>query len=261
MKTPSRITLAKIAVAAMAITPVAGAASAGDQPMMLAATASKASVAANAKSKPKSKWLSVVTVSRRGGHILDNPDAKTRLVEYASYTCSHCATFESVDAPKLKESEISSGNVNFEMRNLVRDGIDLTISVLARCGAPDKFFARHSYWMKNQSQWLAGNGLITPATEEKAQKDDMAGLMLGVYTDMRLAPHAAKTGITDAQARACFADAQSLNTVIAMTQESGDVYKIPGTPSFLINDIYVDSAHDYASLKTLLLKKNEEMNP
>ena len=54
----------------------------------LALTGSAAAVVAQSGQN----WTTAV-VERDNGHLLGNPEAKVKLVEFMSYTCSHCADF------------------------------------------------------------------------------------------------------------------------------------------------------------------------
>jgi protein-disulfide isomerase len=208
----------------------------------------------NASSAAANDWLQVVNVSDKGGLVMGNPDAATKIVEYASYTCGHCGQFEVIDAPLIKSNEVAYGNVSFEMRSLIRDGHDLTVAILARCSGKENFFASHQYWMSSQKEWLAGANLITTETEEKLQKRDLTGFLAGAYKDMRLAPHAAKTGLTSEQASTCLADSELIGSLLEMTNDAIDNLKINGTPTLLVNDTVVE-AHNYPTLKPLLATK------
>ena len=69
-------------------------------------------------------WTKTVTRGANGAYVLGNPKAKVRLVEYLSYSCSHCAEFTAQSAAPLKTNYISKGNVAIELRNAVRDRFD-----------------------------------------------------------------------------------------------------------------------------------------
>ena len=53
--------------------------------------------------------------------VIGNEDSKIDIVEYASYTCSHCATFHTNVYPKLKEDYIETGKVRFTYREVYFD--------------------------------------------------------------------------------------------------------------------------------------------
>ena len=66
-----------------------------------------------------SKWLSTVSVTDKGAHVLGNPAAPNKVVEYLSYTCSHCANFELNEAPAFKAQSVATGIASYEVRNMV----------------------------------------------------------------------------------------------------------------------------------------------
>ena len=45
--------------------------------------------------------------------VLGNPDAVVTVTEYASYTCTHCASFHADTYPQLKESYIDTNKITF----------------------------------------------------------------------------------------------------------------------------------------------------
>jgi protein-disulfide isomerase len=196
----------------------------------------------------KSNWLLNFTVSERGGHIVGNPNAPTKLVEYASYTCGFCAKFESNEVPGLKSQYVASGKVSFEVRNLVRDAMDLTAAMAARCGGKGRFFGNHRHLMATQATW-ADDSKISDATIAKLQADDLPGYLQASYTELGLDKLMASRGISAAQGKICMADAAGLKAVLDMTEEAGSL-GINGTPSFMINGKVVDG-YDLATLAPL----------
>ncbi len=68
----------------------------------LASALTAAAVMISPASAQQTDWSKRVTQSSIGGHVMGNPLAKNRLVEYVSYTCSHCADFEVASSAPLK---------------------------------------------------------------------------------------------------------------------------------------------------------------
>lgn len=198
----------------------------------------------------KPAWLLTFTASTVGGYIIGNPAAPTKLVEYASYTCGHCGHFEVTDAPLLKSQYVVGGKVSFEIRNLVRDELDLTAAMLARCGGKGRFFGNHRHLMSTQGQW-ADDSRISAATYAKLQAQDLFGYMLGAYSELGLDKIMQARGVTVAQGKVCLTNAAALNQILAMTDEATGPLGLTGTPSFLVNGKVVE-AHDLASLKPFL---------
>lgn len=203
----------------------------------------------------RTNWLLTFSETAKGSFVMGNPAAPQKLVEYASYTCSHCAEFETDVAPKLKAQNIAGGNVSFEIRNLVRDPLDLTIAMLARCGGKGRFFGNHKLLMANQKSILANVDKITPQTEEKLKAGNVSGFMIDVFTQLGLQPLARQRGITDTSAKACLSDKLAMQKIIDMTEESSIKYAINATPAFLINDKVIPHAHDLESIQTAIKAK------
>ena len=75
------------------------------------------------------------------------------VVEYASFTCPHCATFHNDTFKKLKADYIDSGKVKFIYREVYFDRYGLWASMVARCGGQEKFFGIADLIYKSQSEW------------------------------------------------------------------------------------------------------------
>lgn len=200
----------------------------------------------------KTNWLQTFSLTPKGSHIIGNPAAATKLVEYASYTCGHCAHFEADDAPQIKSMFVATGKVSFEIRNLVRDPLDLTAAMLARCGGKGRFFGNHKLLMATQAQWAQGSKL-TKATIAHLEGGKTMLFMLGAYSELGLDTIMAQRGVTAAQGKACLSNKAAFDAIIAMTDEATDVLKINSTPTLLINGKIVEG-HDFATLKPLLTR-------
>ncbi|MCB8828310.1 DsbA family protein, partial [Escherichia coli] len=59
----------------------------------LAVFLASATTAALVAAAPAADWTRHVTQTAKGAFVLGNPAAPIKLVEYGSYTCSHCAAF------------------------------------------------------------------------------------------------------------------------------------------------------------------------
>ena len=105
-------------------------------------------------SAQQSDWSKRVTLSAMGGHVMGNPLAAHKLTEYMSYTCNHCAAFETEAHSPLTNNFVNKGHVSFEIRNLILNPIDLTAAMLARCGGRTKFFGNHRALLLQQPVWL-----------------------------------------------------------------------------------------------------------
>lgn len=188
---------------------------------------------------PAIDWVSRVALSPIGGHQMGNPAAATKVVEYVSYTCSHCAHFVGEASVPLRADYVKGGKVSVEARNAVRDKYDLTAALLARCGGAGRFFGNHEALFANQDAWMEKvvaydaqpekPGAQIPALQDIGQKT-------GLYTLM------GKRGFTPAQLNRCIADPVAMKQILAMTDQAWKQVKINGTPGFTVNGKLVDGA-------------------
>lgn len=198
----------------------------------------------------KPNWQMTFSLSAKGGHIVGNPAAANKIVEYASYTCGHCAEFEAEDVPLVKAQLVATGKTNFEVRNLVRDPLDLTAAMLARCGGKGRFFGNHKLLMATQSQWADGRKLSKPTIALLDAKNTI-GFMQAAYSELGLDKIMAQRGITPVQAKACLASRPAFNAIIAMTDEAIDTLKVTSTPTLFVNGKKIDG-HEFSTLKQLI---------
>lgn len=197
-------------------------------------------------------WSKRVTQSQMGGHVLGNPLAKNRLVEYVSYTCSHCADFEVASKTPLKSQFIAKGQVSAEVRNYVRDAVDLTAAMLARCGGPTRFFGNHNALMASQGKWLKTVMATSPEKQKTWYEGEPNERLKKIAADVGFYPIMAKRGITKAQANICLADKGAQDKILAMTKYGGETVKITGTPSFTLNGKLLDGVHSWPALQPVL---------
>jgi protein-disulfide isomerase len=197
-------------------------------------------------------WTTRVTLSPIGGHVMGNPAAPAKVVEYISYTCSHCAHFVAEGAPQLKEGWVKTGKATVEVRNAVRDRYDLTAALFARCGGPSRFYGNHEALFANQSAWMpmieaydAANSIPSADQPPSAILKDI-GRKTGLYTLME------KRGFTAKQLDACVADAAALKTVTGMTNQAWNVDKITGTPGFTLNGKLLAGTSTWEALRAAL---------
>lgn len=198
-------------------------------------------------------WTLTFSVSEMGGHIMGNPAAPKKLVEYVSYTCGHCADFQAASHAPLKAGLVKQGKLSVEVRNLLRDPLDVTAALLARCGGKGRFFGNHHALMTSQSQWLDKAKAAPRATQESwftgtiPERAKRIASATGMYTIM------AQRGITKAQADKCLADPVALKTIEGMTDYATGKLKINGTPSFTLNGKLL-TAHDWPGVQAALAK-------
>lgn len=141
-------------------------------------------------------------------------DAPLTVIEYASFTCGHCANFHSENWPKLKSEYVDTGKVKFIQRDVYFDAVGLWAGILARCGGDDKYYAVSDMLFDEQEKWVAGN-----SGDEIAASLRKIGL---------------KAGMSEEQMTACWDDKGQAESLIKTFQENATADKIDATPTFII---------------------------
>jgi protein-disulfide isomerase len=146
---------------------------------------------------------------------LGDPEAPVTIIEYASLTCPHCATFHREVLPQLKEEFIETGQVHYIAREVYFDRPGLWASMLARCAGEDRFFGMLDLLYARQQEW--------------SRSDDPQEIVENLYGIGRQA------GMTRERMDACLQDADFARTLVAWYQENAAAHGIQSTPSFVIN--------------------------
>jgi protein-disulfide isomerase len=196
-------------------------------------------------------WNATVAIAPGGSHLLGNPAAAVKLVEYVSYTCGHCAQFEvQADGP-MRLSFVSTGKLSVEVRHYVRDPVDLTVAMLANCGPPAKFFLNHSAFLRSQSKWIGTMSNASAAQRARWASGDMLSRRRAIAADYKFYQIMQSRGYDRTSADRCLAD-DALANRLAQQNVEADRLGISGTPSFLINGLLLAGTHDWALLEPQL---------
>lgn len=164
---------------------------------------------------------------------LGRPDAPVTMIEYASFTCPHCATFHATVLPQLKSDYIDTGKVRFIYRDVYFDRFGLWAALVARC-EPTRFFGVTDLIYSQQRDWF---GTGDPASV--AENLRKIGLVAGLDT---------------AQLDACFADQAKAEALVAWFQTNATADDVTSTPSLVIDgEKYPNMS--YADLKVILDEK------
>jgi protein-disulfide isomerase len=180
-------------------------------------------------------WAATVMQGPNGAYVMGNPKAKVRLVEYISYTCSHCAHFTGEAKVPLKRDYVAKGLVALEFRNAVRDQFDLAAALLARCGGAGRFFGNSETLLATQEVWLGKAPAFVAANGPRLAKLPSSEGLKQVAQGVGLNAVMKTRGFTPVQLNACLTSKASQDRILALTNEAWTVAKISGTPSFTVN--------------------------
>ncbi len=192
-------------------------------------------------------WSETINQTADGHFVMGNPAAKIKLVEYGSYTCSHCADFAHEADPEIRKI-VDTGKMSFEFRNYIRDPLDMTSALLARCGGKDIFYPLSEQFFGNQSAMFEKAQAIGDAAYQQALSSPPAERFVRLAGAVGLLDFAKQRGIAEDQARQCLADTAAAEALAKGVEKANADYQITGTPSFLINGVLVDNVATWASL-------------
>lgn len=148
---------------------------------------------------------------------LGNPDADVTVIEYASFTCPHCARFHADAFKQLKADFIDTGKINFVYREVYFDRYGLWAAIVARCGegAENRFFGIADMVYEQQGTW--------------ARQDNPADIVESLRRIGKTA------GLTDVQLDQCFTDGDTAQAMYARWLQQSEADNIDSTPSFIID--------------------------
>jgi len=186
-------------------------------------------------------WTRTVAATPEGGFRMGNPAAGVKLVEYGSLACPHCRRFEQTGYQPLVQRYVRIGRVSYEFRNFLLNAPDISVSLLAHCAGPAKFFPMSEVVYGTQPQWLDKISALSAA--EKAEIENMsdAQRLIRLGTVAGFTQIAARFGVAPAQARHCLADPKGLERLLNITKVAEDS-GINQTPTFLINGKVSDAS-------------------
>lgn len=186
------------------------------------------------------KWSTTVAQTDAGGYVMGNPDAPIKLVEYMSITCSHCATFGEEAFNTIRDDYVESGRVSFEIRNFVRDPLDLTAAILSRCGGEGPFFALTKQALNNQGPMFEKAQSMGEATYSSVLQSEPNIRFVRLAEQLDLISYFQQRGVSADQAKACLSDTAVAEKLMADTQTAIKDFDIQGTPTFLLNGQKID---------------------
>lgn len=148
-----------------------------------------------------------------GDVVLGDPDAPLTVIEYASFTCPHCATFAVQTFPQIEEQYIDTGKVKFILREVYFDQYGLWASMVARCGGEKGFYPMAESLLASQSTWTRAPD-IGHALQQVGRR----------------------AGLTGERLEQCLSDRDFAKELLAAYQANMEQDKVTSTPTFIIGD-------------------------
>ena len=145
-------------------------------------------------------------------HAVGAEDAPVTVIEYASPTCPHCATFHNTVYPVFKERYIDTGKVRFIVRPFSRNVLDAAVFLLAEAAGPEMYHTVIESYFATQDVW--------------AYSDRPRDALLA---------QAIQLGFTEESFDAALTNQELATGIDTMRTQALDEFRLEGTPTFYIN--------------------------
>ena len=145
---------------------------------------------------------------------LGDPNAKVKVEEFASTTCSHCGQFATEVFPAFKAKYIDTGKVHYTFHEFLTppEAVAVAGFLTARCAGKDKYFSVIDALFHSQ--------------EEMFRTGDARGTLLKV---------AQSAGMTEAQFNACVSDEAANKALSERVEKAIKDRQVSSTPTFFVN--------------------------
>ncbi len=155
-------------------------------------------------------------LARDGDRVLGTADAPITIVEYASFTCPHCANFANKVLPQIKKDWVDTGKAKLIYRDFPLDRVAYEASLLARAVPAERYYPFVEILFSQQEKWATA-------------KDPRAAL----------AQLAKLAGLGSAEINAAFDNKAVGDAILAQRLEASEKLGVDSTPTLFINGVKV----------------------
>ena len=165
--------------------------------------------------------------------VIGNKDAPITIIEYASMSCSHCATFHNNTLPDIKKEYIDTGKVRMVFRDYPFNYPALLGSMMMRCIASDLRYDYMNALYKLQNTWVN--------KDPKISKKELYKIMQS-------------GGMTKDEFDACYSNEQLENEILEGVIAAQKEFNIRSTPSFLVNGKLIEGNKSIKEFRQIIDK-------
>ena len=155
------------------------------------------------------------------------------IIEFSSFSCSHCAAFHNETLQELKESDVYK-NINFYLIDFPLNQAAFYATIVANCNEVirssyvDSVYENYDVWTK------ASSG------EEIIELLNSYGL---------------QHGLGDEELQSCLKDENSHNELLSLQVDAQNIFGVESTPTFLINGEKVQGNRPTSEFIKIINKK------
>lgn len=186
------------------------------------------------------------------GYRVGDAEAPLQIVEFISYSCPHCATFEREAEAELRYHYVHEGYAAVEVRHMIRNPIDLAAAMLTECGTPEEFFGNHRAILATQDEWIATAQGLSEAQMARWQSGPFPSRMKAIASDLEFDDLMESRGMSASEVSACLNDTAKAEQIVNRAEANVAEYQVPGTPSFVLNGSLLENVHSWEALRQVL---------
>ena len=171
----------------------------------------------------------------------NNPNA-VDIIEFSSFTCSHCKDFHTITLPEIKQSEIID-DINYYIIDFPLDYFAFYASRIGSCiGDNRSTFTDIVY--DQQDTWKK----LYKSSEPESQFE----------LENTLINYALQLGHSESELLQCIENEDMQNKLLAKQMDAQQKYKVESTPTFLINDEKIMGNQPAVKFIDIIKKKLKE---
>ena len=145
---------------------------------------------------------------------IGDENAPITIIEYASMSCSHCASFHTNTLPDIKKEYIDTGKVRMVFRDYPFNYPALLGSMMMRCISSDVRYDYMNALYQLQTTWVN--------KDPKISKKELYKIMQS-------------GGMTKNEFDACYSNLDNENLILEGVMAAQKDFNIKSTPSFIVN--------------------------
>lgn len=164
-----------------------------------------------------------------GDSWLGEQNAKVVIVEYASLTCSHCASFHRETWPELKKRYVDTGQARFALREFPFDPFSTAGFMLARADNSARYYPITDLLFETQKSWTSAPKPLDALRQTMKQ-----------------------AGFSQEKFDAILRDQTLYAGVLAVKERAEKMFKVESTPTFFVNGQRVVGAVKLEELEKII---------
>ncbi len=181
--------------------------------------------------------------------VMGDKNAPVEIIEYASTTCPHCATFHRDILPELKKKYVDTGKVKLIFRNYVfQQPFDVFAASLNRCVSEKRFFPLLGLYFKRQPAWVKYKEF-----GELKRYGKYAALGFAKGEAIKIAKIA---GMKESDAYKCLARSDVLKFLMDGNKHAVEKYEVNSTPAIIVNGKKLDS-YQFENIEKAILAESK----